>query len=106
MLDSKAAPYGDGQMSSSREAKGLAVPLSLFVAVAAARSAATAVIDGERGGGLHTIRHTFSPTCAIIQKPYGFGMAAPRAAQQHGRSACFAPGFALIHSAHGPPESA
>ena len=93
-------------MSSSREAKGLAVPLSLLVAVAAVRSAATAVIDGERGGCLHTIRHTFSLMCAIIQKPYGLGMTASRSAQQHGRSACFSPGFAFIHLAHGPPESA
>ena len=106
MLDSKAAPYGDGEMSSSNKANGLAVLSSLFVAVAAVRSAAAAAIDGERGSCLHTTNHTFSPRRATIEKPYGFGMTAIRSALRGARSVCLSPGFALIHLAHGPPESA
>jgi hypothetical protein len=93
-------------MSSSKKANGLAVPLSLFVVVAAVGNAAAAVVDGKRGSCIHTTKLTFLPTCAIIEKPYSFGVTAMSSAQQHGRSVCFSPGFALIHMAHGPPESA
>lgn len=104
-LDSKAAPYGDGEMSSSKKANGLAVPLSLLAVVAAGGSAVAVVMDGERGRCLHITEHTFLPTCAIIEKPYGPRMTATQLAEQHRRSVCFSSAFAHIHMAHGPPAS-
>ena len=104
VLDSKAAPYGDGEMSSSKTANGLAGLLSLFVVIAAVRSAAATVIDGKRGSYLHTENHTFLPTFAISRSPYSSGTTAARLAQQHGLSVYLSPGFALMHLAHGPPE--
>jgi hypothetical protein len=106
VLDSKAAPYGDGEMLSSKTANGLAALLSVFVVVAAVRSAAATVIDGKRGSYFHTESHTFLPTFAISGRPYSSGKTAARLAQQHTRSVYLSPGFAFIHLAHGPPESA
>lgn len=106
VLDSKAAPYGDGEMSSSKKANGLAVLSSLFVVVAAVGSAAAAVTDGKRRSCLHTIRHTFSLAYATGEEPYGFGMTATYSALRSGRSVCLSPAFPLTRLAHGPPESA
>jgi hypothetical protein len=99
VLDNKAAPYGDGEMSSSKNANGVAVLPPFFVAAAA-------VIDGKRGNCLNTTKHTFLSKRVIIEESHRSCVIAECATAPSGCSAYLSPASAFIHLAHGPPESA